>query len=149
MKTTARLIVLLLLGSWALSPAARQGDGTVRHITQDEFLELVLDFDSLGNIVYKSDRPALVDFYADWCGPCKKLSPILAELAREHGEVDFYKVNVDNAPELAAAVGAQSIPLVVMFARGRRPDGFVGLHPKEDIERFINAFTASLDESTP
>ena len=79
----------------------------------------------------------VVDFFADWCGPCKMLGPVLEEVAEEHQEIKFFKVNVDEAPEVASRYGIMSIPNVIMFKDGEAVNRFVGLQPKEEVEKFI------------
>ena len=82
----------------------------------------------------------LVDFYADWCGPCKMLGPILEEVSHEYPEVDFIKINVDNEQELAAEYRIMSIPAVFMFKDGEMVGKTGGLQPKEAIKNFIDMY---------
>ena len=84
--------------------------------------------------VLKSEVPVVVDFWAEWCGPCKKLSPILEEVAEElDGEVTIAKVNVDEERNLGAMFQIMSIPNVLIFNHGEKVDEFVGLRSKDDI----------------
>ncbi len=83
--------------------------------------------------VIESDRPVLVDFWADWCGPCRMLSPIVDEIASERADYKFCKVNVDEQPELAAAFHVSSIPTLVVIKNGKLANTSVGVRPKAEI----------------
>ena len=87
--------------------------------------------------VLKSEKPVLVDFYADWCGPCKMLSPVVEELAAEHPEITFAKVNVDDEGVLAVRYEISSIPALILFKNGEKAAVSVGYRPKEELEDFI------------
>ena len=86
----------------------------------------------------KSEKPVFIDFYADWCGPCKMVSPIVDEIAEERDDVKICKVNVDDAPEIAAMFGVQSIPTLVLIKNGEVADVSVGVRPKPAILKMIN-----------
>ena len=89
--------------------------------------------------VMHSDRPVLLDFWATWCGPCRMLSPVIAEIAEEYdGKVKVGKVNVDEEEELAAAFQVESIPMVVLMKDGKAVDGFAGYRPKADIVKLLD-----------
>ena len=86
----------------------------------------------------KSDLPVLVDFWAEWCGPCRMLAPAVEQLAEEYeGRAKVGKVNVDEQPVLAAQFGIVSIPTVMVFRGGERTDTLVGLRPKEELEAML------------
>lgn len=111
--------------------------GTVMVINQDEFAEKLCDWHG-DEWIYKSSRPAVVDFNATWCGPCRQLAPILKELAIEMPEVDFYSIDVDENRPMAKAFGVSSIPMLLICPLKGDPTVLVGLHPKEEIVKAIN-----------
>lgn len=91
--------------------------------------------DKVGN----SDKPVIIDFYADWCGPCKMIAPILDEIAEEYSDkVDVYKINVDENPELASKYSVMSIPNVISFKNGNIYKRVLGAVPKDDLLDLIN-----------
>lgn len=85
------------------------------------------------------ERPVLIDFYADWCGPCRMMAPVLEEIAAERSDVIVGKVNVDEEGELAAAFGVQSIPLIVLMRDGRVVAQSLGARPKAQILAMLDA----------
>jgi thioredoxin 1 len=89
------------------------------------------------DIVLKSDVPVLVDFYADWCGPCQRLAPVLEELAAETPGARIVKVNVDHSPSLAAEYGVNSIPSLKVFKNGTVTDQLVGLASKSQLQSLL------------
>lgn len=100
---------------------------TILHVTQADFDKQVL----------RSEVPVLVDFYADWCGPCQQLGPVLEELAAETSDVKVVKVNVEHSPELAAEYGVESIPNLKVFKNGRVADQAVGLASKARLRAML------------
>ena len=93
--------------------------------------------------VLQSSEPVVVDFWAEWCGPCKMISPALEEIATElGGKVKIAKLNVDENPELAAQFGVRSIPTLMMFKGGQLTDTKVGAAPKTALSAWINAAVA-------
>lgn len=100
---------------------------------------LAFDDDNFEAEVLNSDVPVLVDFWAEWCGPCHMLTPIIGELADEYaGKVKVGKVDVDKAQQTAAQFGIQNIPTVVFFDKGKPVETFVGVRKKGDYRAVIN-----------
>ena len=100
--------------------------------------ELVITKDNFEKEVLKSEKPVLVDFYADWCGPCNAMAPVIEELAKElEGKVKVGKINVDENPDIAVEYNVMSIPTLIVFKNGKEEKRLVGLRNKEEL---INLF---------
>lgn len=106
----------------------------VEQMTKSMYIERIYDFGASPNTFkFKGKRPAVVDFYADWCRPCRRVAPIMEELSIQYkGKVDFYKVNVDQENDLAALHQIQSIPVVMFFNSKGEPKSVLGALNKED-----------------
>jgi thioredoxin len=119
--------------------ASSKTGGQVIYLTTQDFINKVFDYRNNKEWKFKGARPCVIDFYADWCRPCKMVSPIMEELAGEYnGKIDFYKVNTDKEQELAAAFNIQSIPSVLFCPKDGKPAMAVGAYPKEEYIRMIN-----------
>ena len=112
---------------------------TVVHLTESEFLSKVYDYKSNPDKwVYKGNKPAIVDFYADWCGPCRMLSPILQRLAAKYNDrIVIYKVNTDKEPNLAAAFGITSLPTLLFIPMNESPQVAMGALPENELVKAI------------
>lgn len=110
----------------------------MEQLTKETFLEKVFDFENNTEWNYKGELPAIIDFYADWCGPCKTVAPILEELDEEYdGKINIYKINTDEQQELAGAFGIQSIPSILFIPVDEQPQMAAGALPKEAFKEVI------------
>jgi thioredoxin len=111
------------------------------NLTKGGFERRVADLNNINsNWTFLGDKPALIDFYAAWCGPCKALSPVLEELSEEYaGKVDIYKVNVDEEQALAEAFGIRSIPTLYFIPMKGQPQRAMGAMPKEQLKKMLDS----------
>ena len=117
------------------------GNGEVVVMDKDMFLKDVFDYEKSKEWNYKGNKPAIIDLYADWCGPCRQTAPIMKELAKEYaGKIVIYKVNVDKQKELAALFNATSIPLFVFIPMKGDPQLFRGAADKATYKKAIDEF---------
>ena len=108
------------------------------HLTQTTFKEKVFNYEKSKDWKFEGDKPAIIDFYADWCAPCKMVAPILEELSTEYeGKLDIYKVNTEDQQELAAAFGIRSIPSLLFIPKEGQPQMAMGALPKETFKKTI------------
>jgi thioredoxin len=109
------------------------------HLTKKTFLEKVFDYEKNKEWKFEGELPAVVDFWAPWCGPCKIVGPIIDELSEEYkGKVNFYKVNTDEEQELGAVFGIRSIPSLLFIPKDGQPKLAVGALPKESFKSTID-----------
>jgi len=112
----------------------------MEHLTKETFIEKVFNYENSEEWKFNGDKPAIIDFYADWCQPCKRLAPILDDLSNVYdGKVDFYKVNTEDYPELASAFGIRGIPALLYIPMEGNPSMATGLAPKEEIIKIIDS----------
>ena len=117
---------------------SKKEEGKVIHLNKEEFLKRVFNFEKSNEWKYLGDKPCVLDFYANWCGPCRMISPFLDELAEEYkGKIYIYKINTDQERELASMFGASSIPLLIFIPMSGQPQANRGALPKEEIRRAI------------
>lgn len=136
------------LAAMAVEPAVSQQKETkaanVSPLTTEQFKQRVMNYDEHPNEwVFEGDKPAIVDFYATWCGPCRQTAPILEELAGKYaGKIDIYKVDVDEETELAQTFGIQSIPTLLFIPKNGMPQSAVGAMQKHELEQAIDSLLA-------
>lgn len=122
-----------------VKPNTEKKMGTI-HLTKEEFLKKVVNYEtSPKEWKYLGDKPCVIDFYADWCGPCKAVAPIMEELAKEYdGKIYIYKIDTDKEQELAGAFGISSIPSILFVPMTGKPQMSVGAMPKNQIKETID-----------
>lgn len=110
----------------------------MENLSLETFKEKIFDFENSKDWKFKGELPAIIDFYADWCGPCKMVAPVLEELSREYdGKINIYKVNTEEQSELASAFGISSIPSLLFIPKDEKPQMAAGALPKHSFEDAI------------
>lgn len=141
-KITIFFAALMMIVSASANEPKEKETAKPIELTKADFLERVFDYETNPETwSYKGDKPAIVDFYADWCGPCRIVSPVLKELAAEYGEdIYIYKINVDKENELAGLFGARSIPMFLFIPMDEDPQMGMGALPKKSFKEVIDTF---------
>lgn len=110
----------------------------IRHLTTADFKKEIWDFSKDKDWKYLGDKPAIIDLYATWCPPCKKLSPILEQIQKDYDKkIQIYKVDVDKEPELAQLFNATSIPMMIFIPKASKPFAVTGFRTQTQIEQII------------
>lgn len=108
------------------------------HLTKQTFLEKIFNYEKNKDWKFEGELPSIIDFYADWCGPCKMVAPILEELSEEYkGQINIYKIDTEEEQELAAAFGIRSIPSLLFIPKDKQPQMAQGALPKEALKEII------------
>ena len=142
MRKRFLLIVLLALVAFGANAQRYSADldtvYTVHSITQEQFKELIADYRA-ADWVMLNPRPVIVDFYADWCQPCRRLDPMLRQIAQHYnGEVDFYRINVDTNSDIADVFQIRSIPFLLICPLQGNPKSVIGLYSQQEFIRVFN-----------
>lgn len=110
----------------------------MEHLTAQTFRDKIFNFEKEKDWKYEGDKPCIIDFYADWCGPCKIVAPLLDELSEEYsGKIDFYKVDTEAEQELSSVFGIRSIPSFLFIPLTGKPQMAMGALPKESFKQAI------------
>jgi thioredoxin 1 len=116
----------------------KEASGEIIHLTNDQFKTLVFNYATNKEWKYLGNKPCIIDFYADWCGPCRMMAPRLEEIAKDYaGKLVVYKVDTDKEQELSSSLGIQSLPTLLFVPQTGKPQASVGLIPKEDLVKAI------------
>ena len=133
-----RWFLTIILCVLAVVPLAADG---VEYMTTEQFKAQVFDYKKEKDWVFKGDRPCVIDFYTTWCGPCKRLAPIMEDLSEHYcDQVSFFKIDTEREQELAYVFGINSIPQVLYIPKEGKPLLLKGLYPKEEIVKIIEEF---------
>lgn len=107
-------------------------------LKKESFKEKVFNYEENKDWKFEGDLPCIIDFYADWCAPCKMVTPIIEELSKEYdGKINFYKLNVDEEQDVASLFGIQSIPSILFVPLDEQPQMAVGAIPKDSFRQAI------------
>jgi thioredoxin 1 len=121
------------------SEAAKSGDANVVHLTNADFKKMVFNYEVDKEWKYQGTQPAIIDFYADWCAPCRQLAPLLEEVAKEYaGKIIVYKVDTEKERDLAQNMGISGLPTLLFIPAQGSPQISMGLIPKESLVKAIN-----------
>ncbi|MFH0893802.1 MAG: thioredoxin [Bacteroidota bacterium] len=111
----------------------------MEHLTKETFKEKVFNFEANKDWKFEGKNPCIIDFYADWCSPCKMVAPVLEELSKEYnGKVDIYKVDTEDQQELASMFGIRSIPSILFVPMEGQPKMSMGAMPKNSFKQIID-----------
>ena len=139
MSTTLRTLLLSALLAIGVTMPVSADD--VTYLTTKEFKARIFDYTTNAEWQYKGDKPCVIDFYTTWCGPCKRLAPIMEELSQTYcDQVKFYKVDTERERELAGVFRINSIPQVLYIPVDGEPILLKGLYPKENIVEIIDEY---------
>jgi thioredoxin len=120
----------------------------MEHLTKETFMQKVFNYEDNQEWKYEGTRPCLIDFYADWCGPCKIVAPILDELSKEYeGKIDIFKINTEEEQELSAVFGIRSIPTMLFCPVEGNPQMAVGALPKNSLKQAIDEVLLGISRS--
>jgi thioredoxin len=110
----------------------------IEHLTKETFLDRIFNYEEKKEWKFQGDKPAVIDFYADWCGPCKMVAPVLEELASDYdGKLNIFKIDTEKEVELAAVFGIRSIPSILFIPVDGQPQMAMGALPKEILEKAL------------
>ena len=130
--------IIILLGIFSVLSVWAED---VVYLTTEQFKARIFDYQHNKEWQYKGDKPCVIDFYTTWCGPCKRLAPIMEEMSQKYcDQVMFYKADTERERELAYVFGINSIPQVLYIPVEGKPMLLKGLYPKEEIEKIIDEF---------
>ena len=134
----AVLPAVLISGCSKKNSDKKESSTKMEHLTAATFKDKVFNYEVNKEWKFEGDKPAIIDFYADWCGPCKMVAPVLEDLSNEYdGKIQIYKVDTDKEQELAAVFGIRSIPSILFIPKDGQPQMTMGALPKKSFKKAI------------
>lgn len=139
MKKAILIALVMMVTAMTANAQEKKTESKVKHLTYNEFLKKVWDFEkNPTTFEYKGKLPAVIDFYADWCGPCRRVAPIMERMAEEYdGKLLVYKINTDQERELAQAFQVRSIPMVLFIPMEGQPMMSVGALQEAEYKKVV------------
>jgi thioredoxin len=139
MKTIIYSVILLIATVTVGFSQQKESKSNIIHLTNDQFKKMIFNYETTKEWKYLGNKPAIIDFYANWCGPCKIMAPRLEEIAKEYaGKLIIYKVDTDKEKQLSANLGIQSLPTLLFIPQNGKPQAAMGAIPKESLVKAIN-----------
>ena len=121
------------------TPPAKGNAGTIVQLTNESFKKMIFNDDVNKEWKFEGKKPSLIDFYADWCGPCRQLSPLIEEIAKEYsGKIDVYKVDTEKEKILSQSLGITGLPTLLFIPAEGKPQVAMGALPKEHLVKAVN-----------
>lgn len=136
---TLLLITIIISAKPGKKSPVNENNIKVVQLTNDTFKKMVFNYEKNKEWKYEGTQPAIIDFYATWCGPCNRMSPIVEEVAKEYsGKIVVYKVDTDKEPLLAQSMGISSLPTLIFIPVKGQPKASLGLIAKESLVKAVN-----------
>ncbi len=133
------LITIIISAKPGKKSTVNENNSNVVQLTNDTFKKSVFNYDKNKEWKYEGTQPALIDFYATWCGPCNRMSPIVEQVAKEYsGKIVVYKVDTDKETRLAQSMGISSLPTLIFIPVNGQPRASIGLITKESLVKAVN-----------
>ena len=138
-KILFSVVLVFTIFVYGCAQEKKADSGTIIHLTNDQFKKMVFNYEINKEWKYLGNKPAIIDFYADWCGPCRMMAPRLEEIAKEYsGKLIVYKVDTDKEKVLAGSLGIQSLPTLLFIPQSGKPQASLGAIPKESLLKAIH-----------
>jgi thioredoxin len=133
------MISLITAGEPVVTAKASASEANIIYLTNDSFKKMVFDYENNKEWKYEGTKPAIIDFYADWCAPCRQVSPLVEQLAKEYsGKIVVYKVDTEKEKKLSQSLGISSLPTLLFIPAKGEPQAVIGALPKASLVKAVN-----------